>query len=61
MFRRASISVRPTRFSSIVGNISQDDSFVGPSFSQPPFHIELDNYLKHYFEVEHNNFNVLDW
>ena len=63
MSRHASVSVRPTRFNLIIANIiSQEDSFVGPSSSSPSYsYLELDNYLKHHFEIEQDNFNILEW
>ena len=54
---------RPTYYNPVIANIiSQDDSFVGPSSSSPSTsYLELDNYLKHHFEIDQGSYNILEW
>ena len=61
--RRASVSERPMYYNPIIANIiSQDDTFIGSSSSSPSAsYLELDNYLKHHFEIDQSNYNILEW
>ena len=63
MSKRVSVSVCPTRFHQVIANIiSQDNSFIGHfSSSRSSSYIEVDNYLKNYFEIEQDSFNILEW
>ena len=51
--RHASVLTHPTYYNPIIANIiSQDVSFAGPSSSSPSAsYLELDNYIKHHFEL----------
>jgi hAT family protein/uncharacterized protein DUF4413 len=61
--RRASVSERPMYYNPIIANIiSQDDTFIGSSSSSPSAsYLELDNYLKHHFEIDQSSYNILQW
>ena len=61
MSRNASALVRHTRFYPIIANlISQDYSLIGPSSFSSSSYMEIDNYLKHRYEITPYCFNVLE-
>jgi hAT family protein/uncharacterized protein DUF4413 len=63
--RRASVSARPDYYNPVIANImSRDDTFLGlgsSSSSSTASYLEVDNYLKHHFEIDLSNYNILEW
>ncbi|CAO2842752.1 unnamed protein product [Amaranthus hypochondriacus] len=58
--RRASVSARPDYYNPIIANIiSRDDSFVGSSSFAS--YLELDSFIKHHFEIDQSNYDILEW